>query len=153
MRDLPAFLDDFLAPPYDPVEALARLRLLLFRRRHVEGGDQVRYHDLTLDLATGRAYAAGSTQEIALTPREWELLRFLVTNQGRRYGRERLVDLVWGVHYEGGPRTVDIHIRRLRAKLPPEAGQRLETLRGIGYGFAAATTSNPRRGSAGGGSG
>jgi two-component system alkaline phosphatase synthesis response regulator PhoP len=72
---------------------------------------------------------------LPLTPREYELLQFLLTHRGRLFSRERLLDLVWGVDFEGGARTVDIHIRSLRAKLPPDAARLLTTQRGIGYGF------------------
>jgi hypothetical protein len=132
--DWPAWADDFLLPPYAPEEALARLRLALFRRRHLSDGDLLRFCDLTLDLSSGRATGPDG-EPLTLTPREWDLLRFLTTHRGKLWSRERLLDLVWGVHYQGGLRTVDIHVRRLRAKLPPGAGARLETRRGVGYGF------------------
>jgi DNA-binding response OmpR family regulator len=68
-------------------------------------------------------------------PREYDPLAFLVTHRGKFFGRDRLLDLVWGIHFEGGERTVDIHIRRLRAKLPPQTADRLQTRCGTGYGF------------------
>ena len=69
------------------------------------------------------------------TPREYELLRFLALHRGKFFARDRLLDLVWGVGFEGGERTVDIHVRRLRAKMPPLAAALLETRRGLGYGL------------------
>ncbi len=135
VREWFPFADDFLAPPHAPDELLTRIRLLLFRRRQVESGDLIRFRDVTLDLQSGVARHGATGAVMALTPREWELLRFLLTHRGKLYSRERLLDFVWGVDYGGGPRTVDIHVRRLRAKLPPEASASLENRRGLGYGF------------------
>lgn len=133
--DWPALADDFLIPPYSPDETLARVSLLLFRRRHVQGNDTLRFVDTVIDLAGSLARDAGSDAVLPLTPREFELLRFLVTHRGKFFARDRLLDLVWGVHFEGGERTVDIHVRRLRAKLPPQTAHLLETRRGVGYGL------------------
>ncbi len=129
-----AQVDDFLLPPYSAAEARTRLDLLLFRRRYREGQSLMAFADLRLDLDTSRAQSSDGTY-LSLTPREFDLLRFLITHQGKLFSRERLLDFVWGVDYSGGERTVDIHIRRLRTKLPPLAAQRLETQRGVGYGF------------------
>ena len=70
---------------------------------------------------------------IDLTYMEYELLSFLVTHPDRIYSREVLLSQVWGFDYYGGSRTVDVHVRRLRAKLGPEVAQRIETVRGAGY--------------------
>ncbi|MBV9850605.1 MAG: response regulator transcription factor [Armatimonadetes bacterium] len=135
LPDWPAHADDFLLPPYAPDEMLARLALLSFRRRHVRSADTLHLGDVTLDLAGARALdEAGNI--LPLTPREYELLRFLALHRGKFFARDRLLDMVWGVDFEGGERTVDIHMRRLRAKLPPQAAARLETRRGLGYGLA-----------------
>ncbi len=133
--DWPALADDFLIPPYCPEETLARVSLLLFRRRHVRDNDSLRFADVVIDLAGSLAHAQGDAGILPLTPREFELLRFLVTHRGKFFARDRLLDLVWGVHFEGGERTVDIHVRRLRAKLPPQTANLLETRRGVGYGL------------------
>lgn len=137
-RDWLPLVDDFLAPPHTTEELLTRLRLLLFRRRQVENGDTIRFRDVILELLNGTVRVAGTGTAVALTPREWDLLRFLLTHRGKLFSRDRLLDLVWGVDYAGGPRTVDIHIRRLRAKLPPESSAALENRRGLGYGFTTA---------------
>ena len=137
LPDWPAHIDDFLLPPYAPQEALARIALLLFRKRHIQTGHTLAYADMTVDLESGRAFDARRNL-LPLTPREFELLKFLLTHRGKIFARDRLLDLVWGMDYEGGERTVDIHIRRLRAKLPQEAASLLETRRGAGYGFAQA---------------
>jgi len=130
----PAHTDDFLLPPYAPAEMLARLSLLSFRKRQIQTGDKMLLAGLTLDLAAGCARDADGAM-LPLTPREYELLRFLTLHRGKFFARDRLLDLVWGVDFEGGERTVDIHIRRLRAKLPPAAAGLLETRRGTGYGL------------------
>ncbi|WP_395090328.1 winged helix-turn-helix domain-containing protein [Armatimonas sp.] len=132
--ELRAFVDDFLLPPYEPEEVKARVALLFFRKRSVEAGDMLHFGGIRLSLGAGKVSTAEG-KPLALTPREFQLLRFLLTHRGRRYPREQILAMVWGVDYEGGERTVDIHIRRLRAKLPPETAALLETRRGLGYGF------------------
>jgi DNA-binding response OmpR family regulator len=132
--DWPAYTDDFLLPPFAPAEALARLSLLSFRKRHVQSGDRLLLADLVLELSAGCARDSHGVV-LPLTPREYELLRFLTLHQGKFFARDRLLDMVWGVDFEGGERTVDIHIRRLRAKMPMQAAALLETRRGIGYGL------------------
>lgn len=89
---------------------------------------------MILDLNGKRALNA-QMQALPLTPREYDLLAFLVTHRGKFFGREQLLVLVWGIQFEGGERTVDIHIRRLRAKLPMGCADRLQTRRGTGYGI------------------
>jgi DNA-binding response OmpR family regulator len=130
-------VDDFLLPPYTQHEVLARIRLLLFRKRHVRDGNTIPLPGLTIDLNSGRAIDSHN-HVLDLTPREYELLQFLASHMGRFFGRGRLIDLVWGVNFEGGERTVDIHVRRLRAKLPPVTAALLETHRGVGYGLRVA---------------
>lgn len=128
------FTDDFLLSPYVPAELLTRLALLRFRRHHVATDNMLRFADIVLDLIGKRALTSGM-HPLPLTPREYGLLEFLITHNGKFFGRDRLLDLVWGVNFEGSERTVDIHIRRLRAKLPNQAANRLQTRRGMGYGF------------------
>ncbi len=135
--DWAAFVDDFLLPPYAPAELLARLSLLSFRKRHVQTGDRLALADLVLELSAGCARDSDGLL-LPLTPREYELLRFLCLHRGKFFARDRLLDLVWGVGFEGGERTVDIHVRRLRAKMPPLAAELLETRRGLGYGLRSA---------------
>jgi len=134
LPDWPAYTDDFLLPPYAPGEMLARLTLLGFRKRHIQSGDTLTLADIVLDLAAGCARKAGG-RILPLTPREYDLLRFLSLHRGKFFARDRLLDMVWGVDFEGGERTVDIHIRRLRSKMPPRSADLLETRRGIGYGL------------------
>ena len=132
--ELRLFVDDFLMPPYDPEELKSRLSLVLFRRRFVEMGDTLVFAGVRLYLTLGRATTTAG-ESLDLTRREFDLLRFLMTHRGRGFTREQLLSHVWGMDYDGGERTIDIHVRRLRAKLPEEAVSRLETRRGYGYGF------------------
>ena len=134
LPDWPAYTDDFLLAPYAPAEMLARLSLLGFRKRHIQAGDTLPLADVVLDLAAGCARSS-SGRILPLTPREYDLLRFLALHRGKFFARDRLLDMVWGVDFEGGERTVDIHVRRLRAKMPSESAGLLETRRGIGYGL------------------
>jgi hypothetical protein len=132
--DWPAYTDDFLLPPYAPAEMLARLSLLSFRKRHIQAGNRLFVEDLVLELGAGCARDAAGLL-LPLTPREYELLRFISLHRGKFFARDRLLDMVWGVDFEGGERTVDIHVRRLRTKMPPRAADLLETRRGLGYGL------------------
>ena len=130
-------VDDFLLPPYDVGEAQVRLDVLLRRHRALTYGSAATLPGVTVDTAQHEVRdAAGAL--LPLTPREYELLRFLLAHRGRSFTRERLLDFVWGVDFEGGLRTVDIHVRRLRAKLPEAAGALIETRRGLGYRLRSA---------------
>lgn len=135
--DLSAYMDDFLLPPHAPDELIYRIRLLMFRRQQIEGNGVLRFQDVVLQTGAACALTTGGAK-IPLTPREYDLLCFLLTHRGRLFSRERLLEMVWGTEYDGGSRTVDIHIRRLRAKLPPGTADRLENRRHVGYGFLSA---------------
>lgn len=130
--DWPAYADDFLLAPFDGTEAVARLRRLFFTRRHVQFDDTLTVLGVNVDFGARRVTSLEG-KSINLTPREFDLFGFLVQHRGRFFSRERLLDLVWGVDFEGGWRTVDIHIRRLRAKLPASVVAHMETRRGVGY--------------------
>jgi hypothetical protein len=134
LAELRTNLDDFLLAPYEPEELKARVALLLFRLRQVETGDTLSFINIRMNLTNSRVLGPDN-KSLKLTPREFELLRFLLTHRGRGFTRMQLLSSVWGMDYEGGERTVDIHIRRLRAKLPEETAAFLETRRGFGYGF------------------
>jgi DNA-binding response OmpR family regulator len=130
-------VDDFLLPPFAPPEARARLEILLYRKRSIDRG-QIVFGSLRIDLNIGTAQDMSTAQngeDLPLTPREFELLVFLLTHRGKLFSRERLVSQVWGLDFTGGERTVDIHIRRIRTKIPEDVAALLETRRGIGYGF------------------
>jgi DNA-binding response OmpR family regulator len=126
--------DDFCVMPFHPVEFDARLKHLLVR-----GGwaaiaeDVVTYDLLVLNLETYQALIDG--RPLDLTYMEYELLKFLASNPGRVFTRETLLSRVWGYEYYGGARTVDVHIRRLRAKLGEEHAGLIQTVRSVGYKF------------------
>jgi DNA-binding response OmpR family regulator len=113
-------------------EAEIRLRLAMLRRRSGGGdGATVRLGALTLDTETYRVTIQG--RPLDLTYKEFELLRYLAERPGRVLTRPTLLREVWGYDFYGGTRTVDVHVRRLRAKLGPEFESLIETVRGVGY--------------------
>jgi DNA-binding response OmpR family regulator len=113
-------------------EAEIRLRLAMLRRRSGGGdGATVRLGALTLDTETYHVTIQG--RPLDLTYKEFELLRYLAERPGRVLTRPTLLREVWGYDFYGGTRTVDVHVRRLRAKLGPEFESLIETVRGVGY--------------------
>ncbi len=125
--------DDFCLTPFHPAELEARVRHLLWR---VGGGvrpEMVEYRELALNLETYQASIGG--RPLDLTYMEYELLKFLAQNPGKVFTREMLLSRVWGYEYYGGARTVDVHIRRLRAKLGEEHANLIQTVRSVGYRF------------------
>lgn len=142
-RTLSAFqpsraIDDFAVWPCTPKEIVVRLTIARWRRTGMSGEGVLRSGELAIDVQRHRVVVGG--REVHLTVREYELLLALVRARGTALTREQLLDDVWGPDYLGGPRTVDIHIRRLRAKMPEIAG-RIVTVRGVGYRLVAADES------------
>ncbi|MCD6350965.1 MAG: response regulator transcription factor [Armatimonadetes bacterium] len=129
----PPGLDDFVLWPCSPQELETRLALARWRRLGLTGEGILRSGELSVDVRRHRVLVG--MREAILTLREYELLRALVEARGEVLSREDLLAAVWGEDYLGGARTVDIHIRRLRAKLP-EISHRLVTVRGVGYRLA-----------------
>jgi DNA-binding response OmpR family regulator len=126
--------DDFCVTPFHPVEFDARLKHLLVRGGvNAVAENLVTYDQLVLNLETYQAIIGG--RPLDLTYMEYELLKFLASNPGRVFTRETLLSRVWGYEYYGGARTVDVHIRRLRAKLGEEHAQLIQTVRSVGYKF------------------
>ena len=122
---------DFVMKDAGQVECLARLRKLLHERNPGEGADVISIGSMTINLATYQVVIAGDP--VDLTYLEYALLVFLVQHAGYTFTREALLQNVWGFDYYGGPRTVDVHVRRIRSKLGPNLAQYLETVRGVGY--------------------
>jgi DNA-binding response OmpR family regulator len=127
--------DDVILHTAGPAEAEARLRLAIGRRAGAAAGqpDEIRSGDLAIDEATYSARLRSRTLD--LTFKEFELLKFLAQHPGRVFTRAHLLQEVWGYDYFGGTRTVDVHIRRLRAKLGPEHEALIGTVRNVGYRF------------------
>ena len=121
--------DDFIVMPTAPVELYARIRQLEWRHSEFATEERLKVGALVVDRAGHEVVVEG--RSIQLTAKEFALLAFLAQNRGRVFSRETLLARVWGARYEGGPRTVDIHVRRLRMKLGDALP--LETLRGAGY--------------------
>jgi DNA-binding response OmpR family regulator len=116
----------------DASAAEIRLRLELVARRTGEGGEgAIRLGPLTLNVDSYQVAVSGRLLD--LTYKEFELLRFLVRAPGRVFTRDALLRQVWGYDFYGGTRTVDVHVRRLRAKLGPEHETLIQTVRGVGY--------------------
>ncbi|MBW6469066.1 MAG: response regulator transcription factor [Coriobacteriia bacterium] len=122
---------DFLVRGASSEELAARVRALLWPGEEASSQELLRIDHLTINLATYQAYLDGTP--IDFTYLEYALFAFLVTHPNRAYSREILLQRVWGTDYYGGSRTVDVHIRRVRAKIGPELGKRLETVRNVGY--------------------
>jgi DNA-binding response OmpR family regulator len=125
--------DDFCLAPLVTDEIEARLAHLLWRTGRGKEHDIIVYGPLALNLETYQAVIAG--KPLDLTFMEYELLRFLAAHPGKVFTREVLLSRVWGYEYFGGARTVDVHIRRLRAKLGEEHANLIDTVRSVGYRF------------------
>ncbi|HEY5891578.1 MAG TPA: response regulator transcription factor [Acidimicrobiia bacterium] len=121
---------DFQVAPIDPIEFRIRINTLLVQHSDDE---LLTFKDLSLNTLTYQADLAGEPMD--LTYVEYELLRFLVGNPIRVWSREQLLSRVWGYEYYGGARTVDVHVRRLRAKLGEERASWIATVRSVGYRF------------------
>lgn len=122
---------DFVMSDATEEECAARVGLLLWPGNEAAASDFITIDDMTINLATYQVKVAG--EPLDLTYLEYALLAFLVTHPGRTYSRDTLLRRVWGFDYYGGSRTIDVHVRRVRAKLGPELAQHLETVRGVGY--------------------
>jgi DNA-binding response OmpR family regulator len=124
---------DFVLSPVDRTELRVRLGRLHSSSPAVGNDDIIRFRDLQLNTATYQANVGGEPRD--LTFMEYELLRFLVENPGRVWSRDQILSKVWGYDYFGGSRTVDVHVRRLRAKLGEERSSWITTVRSVGYRF------------------
>ncbi|PWU00867.1 MAG: DNA-binding response regulator [Terriglobia bacterium] len=127
--------DDYMTKPFSPRELVARVKAHL-RREDMEAEPQVlEIGPFRLDRAARRVYQG--KRELSLTSTEFNLLEFFITHSGRAYSREQLLESVWGEQRFVTPRTVDVHIRRLREQIEqqPDNPRYLTTVRGFGYRF------------------
>lgn len=130
--------DDYLAKPFSPRELLARIKAILRRVNTLEvekvGNENIspiKRGQLELDIQSHEVSVNGELQE--LTPKEFDLLKLLLLNEGKVLTRDLLLQKIWGYEYAGDTRTVDVHIRRLRQKIGEDF---IITVRGVGYKFA-----------------
>ena len=131
--------DDYMTKPFSPRELVARVKAHL-RREDMEAESQVLdVGRFKLDRGARRVF--NGDRELSLTSTEFNLLEFFLTHPGRAYSREQLLESVWGAQRYVTPRTVDVHIRRLREQIEeqPESPRNLTTVRGFGYRFEEST--------------
>ncbi len=133
--------DDYVTKPYRLRELVARMRAVLRRTPAADdapvSGDKLEVGDLELDPERHEVQLRGTM--VALPLKEFELLELLMGNAGRVLTRETLIDRVWGPHYVGDTKTLDVHVKRLRSKVEddPSIPRRITTIRGLGYKFEA----------------
>jgi two-component system phosphate regulon response regulator PhoB len=137
LRGLETGADDYITKPFSVKELQARIKAVLRRRAPEITDDVIEYHGLTLDPASHRI--TGKGRDLAMGPTEFRLLHFFMTHPERVYSRTQLLDQVWGDHVFIEERTVDVHIRRLRAALAKSGHHAfIQTIRGSGYRFSRA---------------
>jgi len=124
--------DDYVAKPFGMAELVARVKALLRRSGETQSPDHMESGELTVDVK--KHTVSVENRPVTLTFKEFSLLACLMESAGRAFTRDQLLELVWGYDYEGGTRTVDVHIQTLRTKLGV-SGKRIETIRGVGYRF------------------
>ena len=122
--------DDYIVKPFGIMEALSRIRAVLRRSTQDATPSILTVGIIELDEVRHRVTVAG--EPVELTLKQFTMLRFFLINKGIALTREQLLDAVWGIDYEGGERTVDVHVQTLRQKLGP-SGQMINTIRQIGY--------------------
>lgn len=132
LRGFECGADDYVTKPFNPRELVARVEAVLRRTGRIAP-----HAELRLDPEARRAFVRG--KEVPLSPKEFELLRYFMGHPGRLLSRDTLLDAVWGVDFLGDPKTVDVHVRRLREKVEriPEDPQLIQTVWGAGYRYAA----------------
>lgn len=132
IRGLNAGADDYITKPFSPSELIARIRAVLRRTRPASDAETLQFEDLEMDLAAHKVRR--NEREIHLGPTEFRLLRYFLEHPGRVFSREQLLDRVWGPDIYVEPRTVDVHIRRLRKAINVETESDLiRTVRSAGY--------------------
>jgi DNA-binding response OmpR family regulator len=126
-------LEDYLTLPVSAKRLAERLNFLMWKLHHVVVKNGFAVGDVVIDFERYEVRVKGELAD--LTYKEFELLKFLATHPGKVFTREALLDKVWGYDYYGGTRTVDVHIRRLRAKIETGGATYIETVRNVGYKF------------------
>ena len=132
IRGLNSGADDYITKPFSPRELVARVRAVLRRSRPALAEERLSFSDIVMDLAAHRVMRG--SRRVHLGPTEFRLLRYLLEHPGRVFSREQLLDAVWGSNVYVEPRTVDVHIRRLRRALNGESdSDPIRTVRSAGY--------------------
>lgn len=129
--------DDYMTKPFSQRELVARIKAVLRRSNVAVGnGEELLLGRLRMNFSQYEAWL--DNEKLELTPKEYELLKLLAENAGKVFSREQLLEKIWGYEYFGDTRTVDVHVRHLRAKLErvPEMAEAIETVRGVGYRLA-----------------
>jgi DNA-binding response OmpR family regulator len=132
--------DDYITKPFNILEVKARIKAIMRRTLAQQASDVrpdvIESGDLRLDTSSRRLFILG--REVNLTAKEFDLLELLVANPNKVYGRENLLELVWGADYPGDVRTVDVHVRRLREKIEsnPSEPKYVHTKWGVGYYYS-----------------
>ena len=124
--------DDYIVKPFGMAELVARIRARLRRSQPKAPADALTVGPLTLDRRAHKVFVSGA--EVTLTLKEYELLLLLMENSGAAFTREQLLERIWDITYDGGTRTVDVHVQTLRTKLG-HCSAMVETVRGVGYRF------------------
>ena len=127
--------DDYIIKPFDPNELIARMRAVIRRAYPTQVfKENIKFHDLTIDILQYKIYRTDN--EVTMPPKELELLYFLALYPNQVFTRQQLLEKIWGMDYEGDPRTIDVHIKRVREKIGEQLPfWTLKTIRGVGYKF------------------
>lgn len=130
VRGLDSGADDYITKPFGMMEFIARVNAVLRRVSKQSGKKEYTYKGLTIHVERHQVF--DGERQVELTLKEFELLRYLMENQGIVLSRDQILEKIWGYEFSGETRTVDVHIRTLRQKLG-ESGFLIETVRGVGY--------------------
>ena len=130
VKALDSGADDYITKPFGMMEFIARVKAVLRRAAKQAGKKEYTYKGLTIHVERHQVF--DRERAVELTLKEFELLRYLMENQGIVLSRDQILEKIWGYEYAGETRTVDVHIRTLRQKLG-ESGFLIETVRGVGY--------------------
>ncbi|WP_216827575.1 response regulator transcription factor [Alkalihalobacterium elongatum] len=135
IRGLDLGADDYIVKPFDPNELIARMKAVLRRTNGlVDESENIEWPSLSINMKEFKVFIGG--REVTMPPKELELLYFFTSHPNQVFSRLQLLDQIWGYDFDGDPRTIDVHVKRLREKLgQPTSKWALKTIRGVGYKF------------------